>query len=259
MEDADKHIPLPDKASESIPALRLDLTDPGKRDRAIYIAKSFESGIDSKRVVGYHGTSIESLYFIIDRGYLPGGEFHLYGNKRLLFICPNNKLIHLTADKGFSEDPYKMASSYASIIARVHFIWSEANPKWREEDDKDKVSYEINHIAAGILNDDQPGLKPKSLSLTPEAQESTSYLINKYKLSRDYLYQLYIESLKRQGVILGLSPDIVDLELVPGDDGQDIAIVCPQGLNLKYIEGIEPNGNFEFECLEGLQDKVNTS
>ena len=56
-----------------------------------------------------------------------------------------------------------------------------------------------------------------------------------------------------KGVLLSISAEL-PFAISPGDDHQDLRIECPGGLPAKYITGIEPVGEIEFQFFERLQE-----
>lgn len=62
----------------------------------------------------------------------------------------------------------------------------------------------------------------------------------------------------RKGVIVGISSDIAqDYEEDNTQDVDQCSVTTVEGLSLRYITGIEPQGDFEWEWLVALQERVN--
>ncbi|MFP4523392.1 MAG: hypothetical protein ACOCQQ_02565 [Candidatus Nanoarchaeia archaeon] len=185
------------------------------------VAQLFELGLDNLRVLGYHGTSTEAIEHLAKTGYLPNTGRH----ENELYFYPTNAI-------GIN-DVGKETKMYSRWNAWKHFMTNQ-------------LPFEPNYDELCVFDDSY-------LSELPTlAKQCEEYNIFEYQLNR----LLDKTKRERQGVIISLSPDIVnEFKLhTPSKVKQDKRYIkVPQGLNINYIASIEPVGQFEWNILEKYQ------
>ena len=91
-------------------------------ERIKHIVQLFETGLDSEDCVGYHGTSLESMEYIVNNGVLLG---RLYGASREIYFFPfkskfqNHPLRDTFPDE---HDVIERTSQYAGQNAESHYL-----------------------------------------------------------------------------------------------------------------------------------------
>lgn len=185
------------------------------------VSSLFEIGLDNPHVLGYHGTSIEAIEHLAKTGYLPNTGRH----KNELYFYPTNAV---GIDNVIEE-----TKMYSRWNAWKHFMTNQ-------------LPFEPNYDELCVFDD-------SDLSELPTlARQCEEYNISEYQLNR----LLGKAKRERKGVIISLSPDIInEFKLyTPSKVEQDERYIkVPQGLNIDYIAGIEPVGQFEWNVLEKYQ------
>ncbi|TAK96308.1 hypothetical protein EPO05_02185 [Patescibacteria group bacterium] len=209
-----------------------------------HIAMSFERGMDAEERIGYHGTSLESLQYLLKFGHLPGAAEadSTLGYQRgdLFFFPRKDKFFNQHADDAYMEEKEAIEETevYAGILARAHFI--------------------IVSLGLDLNNpENQQVGRALSMGLDNEAEELIDQLSAKLKKSRRSIEKIISDSKKRKGVVVAIADKaIYDFSVGSGDDGeQDLYLRCPVGLSYKYIAGIKPIGQGERYFFEKIQQK----
>ena len=207
------------------------------------IKNAFSKGINKSdpSFLGYHGTSLQTLMFAIDHGYLPvtvgterlhagehqtsqmayGPTFQDYG----LHIVPNplNKIVQsIPFRSDLSENPYEDAIFWAKSIAERHSFFDKYSMDWSDPK---------HHEAASLFS---------------WGTETPEYIQKKFKLAKPK--RKYLQG----GVVLAISDTVAnEFRIAMGGDGNDINIIT-KALPVKYIVGIEPQNDDAYEWLDSL-------
>lgn len=214
-----------------------------KKDRMKKLVELFEAGMDSKECIGCHGTSMESVEFLIEHGHLPGGKFeHIGSEERWIYFFPEESHFpDVPKEKKFRKiDALKEAAGYADAIAKSHFLLKTLGLDIENE--------EFECVARGLATDN-----PNDIN-DPDAEYN---FFIKMGIDKKQLKKTVKEARKRKGVVLGFSEKLLEGHLVmPGDSGEnDLRISVPEGLKFEYLSGLEPMGDEEWEYFEKLQEE----
>lgn len=207
------------------------------------IKNAFSKGIDQSdtSILGYHGTSLQTLIKALNTGYLAitagtaqihggthdssiaayGSDLKDYG----LHIVPNplNKIVQsMTFRNELEKTPYKIAMRWASSVAERHSLF-------------DKYNLDMNN---------------------PEHHEATSQLVWGQKPKQQIEKEFKLKNPKRKylqgGIVLAISDNVTsEFKINVGGDGDDINIITTQ-LPVKYIVGIEPENDAAYEWLDQI-------
>ncbi len=207
----------------------------GIENRKKKLASLFESGLDSEDCIGYHGTSLEALEYMIEHGYLPGNSDQDKINA-IHFYPLRSAFKDVHSNTPLEENVVKEAAGYASDISGEHYFLKKLNIPFDNEETRLKSRY----LVIGCPNDPSD----------PNAEYN--YFL-KMGVDKRALDEALFEARKRKGVVLSFNNEIVkSFKIMPGDPG-DLKIITPNGLSLDYISGIEPMGQKEWDYLEKLQ------
>lgn len=200
------------------------------------ISKLLENGI-SKKPLMLHGTSVETVIELFENGVLPTGTYLAETPDHLYFVPVQDRLKgtkFYDEFEGFTV-PFakKSAKGYAKVNAERWYVFNEikkavSNPEYAEV----------------ITFDWIYGFYPV---IIPEEE--------KQKALRLGFEKIISEAEKRKGVILEMNDDILELviELDPEDEG--LKLDCPNGLDAKYVKGIELLGNEERDIVKKYMQK----
>ncbi len=216
----------------------LDLeVSPEQRENSRHILDAIDAGIaDCNLIIGYHGTSIESLTYAIQRGCLPGGTRPNTINLGRLYFAPLSKF----TSREQSEDPLDAAKIYAELNAQKHGI--------------------ANLLGLNLLsNEDVNDL----YRLRDDGFDPSTYFVEKYFKDHPNPWneanRLISEALKRRGVVIGLKTEtLTDFQVGDGDDEEvaDLYLCTPNGLPIKYIHGIQVLGFYEEKYFQELRTTI---
>ena len=213
------------------------------------LLEAFETGLDDKESIGYHGTSLESIKMLLDKGILPGSsgdEDTVDYGKGALFLFPRKSVFpeYYATGEFSDENALEYARDYAEFLGRYHYIANSLGLDLDKTEDRN-VGKSLARRDSGIPGDAE------------EAKETVEVLVSKKGMSREKINAVLDKSKSRKGVIITFSKNTLDdYKTVKGDDTshiQDIALICPKGLEYKYISGIEPLGQEEWDFFEKLQ------
>ena len=214
----------------------IETAESEKEERIKKIISLFERGMDTKDSVGYHGTSIESIEFLLENGHLPGGYDPEDGGNYLYFWPKKSKFEGNPLHDGLIEekDALGMAEYYADELAKTHFLMK----RFGLDMDDGKKTRMVRDLFSPVSHD--------------EAYKSLLDLgIDKKELDFEIR-----QAEKRKGVVLSLNSNILESHsALPGDTEEDLRIAIPEGLKLDFISGLEPMGDKEWKYFENLQDK----
>ncbi len=205
------------------------------------ILELFSRGLnDSENCIGYHGTSVEAINYLLKNGCLPGRRDSETENKSLpqkgdFYFMPIRE--HLLGLQEFkreeTQDPTKYAENYAHFISAGDYFLTNLN--------LDIENQEYISFSRRFLFDDDP-----------EAEE---FFLSK-GFSKQLLDSAAREAKKRKGVIIGIHKNALD-KYVPkyGDGGDDLRFSLPsEGLSYEYLSGIEPLGQEEWDYFIKIKE-----
>ncbi len=218
-------------------------TELRKREKAIVAI--FEKGLDDEEAIGYHGTSLEAVEHLLRMGHLPGASEpdKSYGyEKGDLFFFPQKAQIpdRLLSSKAHDDnrEAIEDTTDYANVIAARHYILTKLGLDLGNPDDQ-VVGHEL-----------QDGVDSE------EACRITEELIKK-GWKRKEILKIIDDSRDRKGVILTLSKDVLGkYKLGVGDDVHDLRVTSGNSLDIKFISGLEPLGQEEWDFFENLQTSI---
>lgn len=217
-----------------------------KRKRQI--VELFTSGLNSEDIIGYHGTSLESVRYLLDKGYLPGstgGQLEGHHPSGHLYFFP---LASKVSDLGMrsykaydfitdEKEAVEQASGYASDLAGQHFLVSS-------------LGYNLDDRQVGTLARDL------ILSDTDNFKKAYSFFVNN-GVQKKSLDQLIQKAKQRKGVILALAKNVLsDYSVGIGDPGErDLDLKVGHGLLCENLAGIEPLSQESWDFFEELQEE----
>lgn len=211
-----------------------------KAERIKKLVVLFETGLDSNDCIGYHGTSLEAVEFMIENGHLPGGKFeHIDSMENWLYFSPKYPMRSDYKEK--ASNPIEEAKGYAGYIAGSHFLLRELG--------LDIDNQEFENKARNLVAD-----TPNDMFNDPEAEHR---FFQKMGINRESLDLLIKKARKRKGLVLGLSEERMSFQIIlPGDaGGEDMRVHIPDGLGVDFLSGLEPVGDEEWEYFEKLQEQ----
>lgn len=226
-------------------------------------ARLFAAGLDNEAdTVGYHGTSIEAVKILIETGSLPPssctnipqGE---YPGNRIYFFPVAEKWKR----SGFAEQANRCLHPLEGAELYAHSIAQEAS--FMAQLGLDYTNRSLNNECSKLLfvmNDNRKSIQrnlPGILQGDDYDLREIYKRITSMGRSEDDIRNAYTIASARKGVVLGIGKTIrrpsKKLTLAEGDKNMDdLSIICPQGLSIKHITGIEPMGNDERDELEGM-------
>jgi len=214
------------------------------------VADLFERGLDDENCIGFHGTSLESIEYLMKNGHLPGQveEDEKYGyGKGEFFFYPKGEVFsgkESPFKEEFESDKEIMerAESYANVLSQTHYIIAKleldlGNPK--------------HQYIGRVLQ----------LGLSDEAEDMIDDFIKKGKTKKE-IYKILNESKNRKGVVIGIDKKVFDgFQCKVGhpsdEDGNYLHMNCATGMDIIFITGIEPMGQQEWDYLTELQKRSN--
>lgn len=222
-----------------------------------HLVSAYENtGEPNPQCIGYHGTSLETIKYVLKNGILPGtmirtnqqtakdySGWHPYGT---LYFCPtieglpfpNKEYAPYTLQEALEE-----TSGYAEDSAQSHRFLAMLNLPFDDPISKSASLFLTNDYFPG--DEESEKVLQGLLKERPNLQRSHIELVLEH-----------IKILQPKGFVLGLnralldSKDITKLDLE--DDESEFRMHVPNGLNFKYICSIEPMGPTERESLNGL-------
>jgi len=202
-----------------------------------YFSDDFENGLNNKDIVAYHGTSLEVIKDLISNGKIKGG-FGGHEIQERAVLPPQLSIVLKGSEvepgwliRSDGNNEIRFASEYAEGLAR-------------------------DHAVAAMLGFNPTDERFRGVTLGPGDQ---AQLINRGVVTESNLMKAIQEAKKRSGVVLGFNKDILkDFKLRPHgrhhEKGEEM-VVCPEGIDYKYVIGLEPEGEFEKSFFEDLQNK----
>jgi len=213
-----------------------------RQQRIARVVELFEKGLDdTEDCIGYHGTSLEALQYLIENGHWPVSNLEgFYGDTPGISFYPRKSQFSTFDLLGvnFPDEKYmaKEAANYAEQIARSHHLLRLLNLPI----DDDAMEDNARNIANNSPDD----------ARDPEKEYRFFLEIVKDKKILD---EAIAKAKKRHGVVIGLSKSALGKGTVQHGDPGDLRILTPSGVDLSFISGIEPMGQEEFDFLKNLQ------
>lgn len=216
-----------------------------EKSRMNRLVELFESGMNAKDIIGYHGTSLESIEFLAKSGHLPGGLFSHAGQegKYLYFFPKKSEFLHHPSASEFREEKSLVseAADYAESIAGSHCLLKRLGLDIGDRELDPMARNLVSNIPADVWN--------------PTTERD--HFLNNLGIKKTDLDEALDDARKRKGVVLALNKTILTSHTLSGGDPTegDLRILIPEGLSLDYISGLEPIGQVEWEYFEKLQEK----
>jgi len=220
-------------------------------EREKILVRLYQNGTNTSDCIAYHGTSLETIQFLITKGFIPGYTAFINNNPELpqhgdiyfmprLGVFPFDKLPSLpnpSESKNKKYYPKKVEELFPpDDIAKAHRFCSLLSLNIAEYG-YDAMFYMDDYNGARTL-DGKDAEKRLKLLFTDEQ------LAFAEKMAK-----------KRKGVILGLKKDALEkYSLSQGDLGSDIRL--NGGLNgfpIDIFSGIKPSGKEEKAFLDALK------
>ncbi len=225
---------------------RFILPEYEKSERIRHLLNAFEEGMNSPNIIGYHGTSIETIKYITEYGILPGSEVNKLSTSKE--GCPEFSIYYLksskkdavifeTSGKFYNDKLLKGAADYAEIIATEHYFMSQLG-----------MNLNTNKRITFV-----------------DIEEHTKYreqFMKKHNFSKTQIDVAIKATLKAKpkGVILGISRNALrEYSWTETDEGGELAevvIKIPKGFIYKNIADIEPQGQAEYNYFTELQNRI---
>ncbi len=194
-------------------------------------------GISDKPLM-LHGTGLASLLKLNETGILPTGRLPEKATKNYLHFAPVQKKFAETKFynelRGCAHNwALCTAREYARMHAQDEYITKELisagiNPKYA-----DQLTFEFVY---GIN------------SMVPKQERQRALKLGDHWWSKTYSIANKINN----GIIIEANESILELKLSIDPDGDGLRVFCPNGLYIKYIQGIkllEPEGKRIFNGI----------
>lgn len=217
-----------------------------KTERIQFLVEAFEDGLNSPDIIGYHGTSIQTIEHIIKFGKLPGSENSKLSTSKegvaefsIFYLGSEQKdKVYSGLGKKFHKNDKLLgaAASYASTIAERHYFAEQLGLP---------AGTMVSFLDANILREDY----------IPE-------LIERFGVTKEQIYKAINATMNEnpQGVVLGISSATLKnyewLETTEGGEFAEVVIKIPEGFSYKQIAGIEPQGQGEYDYFTKLQEQT---
>lgn len=220
------------------------------------VVSAFE--IDTKSLpnrIGYHGTSLQTIEYVLEEGILPGGSIEnpqresavaASLNKVHFYPIKEAMQLHRRTRYFLSErEAFQKASEYAGDIAKVHSVLSA-------------FDIPLTDGAAQTRAMIMTGFAEPS---TGQYQEAfAEFLAVNRSVSEKALRETLIFAMENaKGIVLGIDRAALDGSVVNMSKGEEVAELVmdiPHGLSHRYIASIDPQGNLEYEFLDDLQQRL---
>jgi hypothetical protein len=185
------------------------------------ISELLTTGLDGENIIGYHGTSIEAIWYLAQKGNLPANGRH-----------PGKLYFYPLQDEDIEKQQYE-ASVYSRWNAWKHYIIQ-------------KLPFTPNH-------EDICNFRDIELEELPHLHaQCKAHNISEQQIAR-WLGEALEE---RNGVIITLSHQVTpvfDVKIPSQNEKYERYIDVPQGFPIQYIAGIEPLGQYEWQALQKFQ------
>jgi hypothetical protein len=195
------------------------------------------SGRISNNPLMLHGTGLASLLKLTETGILPVGNFPEKSTKNYLYFAPVRERFVKTKFydelKGCTYNwAFRIAKAYAKIHAQDEYIAKELISAGISPEYANHLMYEFVY----------------GFNLTVPKQEKQRAL----KLGDSWWSKVNCTAEKiNGGVIIEAHESILELKLSIDPDGEGLRVFCPNGLDIKYIQGIKLLGYEEERIFNG--------
>ena len=217
---------------------QIKLSDPEITKRENHLIDIFDLGLDGEDVIGYHGTSLESIEYLIENGHLPGATEDIILRRGDLYFYPRKKMFqeHHLAHTFFDSEAIEKTEEFASIIAQEHYL--------------------MKHLGLD-MNDQSMRRLAKGMLLFDMEQEEAYEELGKMGFSPEQLDEALEQAEERSGIVLALDKKILQhFNPEDGDENEgDLKINCPDGLDYSYFSGLKPISDQEWDFFENLRKK----
>jgi|GEM_PF-3126626 len=209
---------------------------PEQIERIKFLVQNFEQGLDSPDIIGYHGASLEVIKDIVKSGKLKG----------VVSFSPKMKVQERTlsiykkdaefSDKTFvkhhgKDEALNQVVTYATTISLRHQVLQAAGLPL---DDKHYLD---------VINDEELQME----------------MVKNGLINKNILHEILTRYFNTSGVVIGIHKDaLADFTYYEGnlvDEENEIQFLCPEGIDIKYIVGIEPESEREWNYFENLQNR----
>lgn len=222
-------------------------------EREKFLLQLYERGITTKDCVAFHGTSLESIQYLLDHGFLPGhtgapdnhynlpqtGDIYFYPRKNIFPFrkYPQLKLVERNISSGEVTMTGRKFEIGAEIVARNHRFFSLLNKPLNSEE---TTKYSVSELIDSVLSNDM---------------EETKLIAQKLETTEEQLKKAALEAVKRHGILLGLKRDALSYFLLsPGDGEVDFRLHTKEnGLALNCLSGLKVLGDEEKKFFEDLK------
>ncbi|MEI6280877.1 MAG: hypothetical protein WCP17_02670 [bacterium] len=247
---------------------------PEQKERIRFLLEMADKNLSSPNTIGYHGAGLATLKLLIQGGKFPGkayeegtafkkGDLHFFPLVKgfpnefskaylvsLMDLSSNDLNIEsLNEEYGTNEaTKYAKSGSQRQIFMEVAKLDITNKEHCNLMDELLPISYKteeaVGHISK-IYND-------------PVAYEQISTIAKKLNLDKQKLIDIIMKVAERMqtqaGFVFALDKKILkEYEIKGGDQGSDLYINCPDGLDYKLISGLRPIGQKEKEFLVSLR------
>jgi hypothetical protein len=207
-----------------------------------HLSQVFSQGInhDDPKILGYHGTSLQTLMFAAKNGYLPvtsGSEKHKGGTHDQAFTSygkdyslygihlvpnPNNKDVkEMLFKRTLETKPYKQAQEWAKWAKGFHSQF-------------EKYGLDINNP------------EHHRIAMDLEAKPNKEEVVKQHKLPKP------LQNFTHGAVVLAISDEVMhNFQVNMGADGDDLNIITKK-LPIQFIIGIEPQDDETYNYLDNL-------
>lgn len=232
------------------------------KERALYFKALYEAGPDfmkTSEIVGFHGTSIEVIKRIIEKGTIPGGT-EKFEDKELstvgsLYFYPKvenfpDKYKYLLPKISPSNYyPFPRAESYARILGPVHRLAKVLGIPLNKIHRNELFNY-LFHQTGNVVDiekDKADYIDIQNFSLNAGAKS--------FNMKNSTFRHKIFESERFPGVVLGIKKSILDAYKVKSGDeriGGDMRVFCPNGVDYIHVGAIFTEGTEEKKFFENL-------
>lgn len=217
-----------------------------------------QSGVPTNDCVGYHGTSMEAIEYLIAHGNLPGvtyknveglelGEFYFI--PRLDYFPKNHPFFrrypnwkeHTNQRSTGDDEKLKSAAHYATNVAEAHFFLRRLGIDF-SADDYYLMARRLFHAV------DYP--------FSPFSADQPTFLnrLEQMGYTKSNLLTRIREARLKKGIILGIKNTVLShFDIQPGNDGyNDVKICIPEGLSFEFLSGASPQSTPEKDFFTHL-------
>jgi hypothetical protein len=214
-----------------------DIEERGKR-----LFELSEAPIESPDCIAYHGTSLETIRYLLTRGALPG-----------------------STSTRFASDPRNPQLGDIYFYPGEHFPHSQVHTpiKYPQIDNSSAISdaeWHANTIAHGDRVCDLLGISRTDYSFSAACYvegdpEGDGALITTLGIPEEKIEKAVSLARNRKGVLLGLDRSVFDaFPITPGDHGADFRVSTgSKGLAIQYLAAVKPLGPEEEAFFNDLR------